>query len=347
MKLLIQLSFVALLVLACGQKENARFSPALEDQSIPVKVSAVTEKVLTTTVVATGMVASQSEIKLAFKTGGVINRLSVKEGDFVRKGQVLATLDFSEIAAQVAQARLAMEKSSRDLKRVENLYQDSVATLEQLQNATTQQKVNEANLEIAEFNKQYSAIVAPVSGRVLRKLSETGELIGPGSPVLVIASTESDWVVKVGLTDREVVQAAIGDAAKVRMDAHPGIVFDAQISQIAQVANPMTGLYEAELVIESGNYRMVSGLVAKAEITLGNDRPAPFVPIGAIVEADGLNGFVYVLDSQQSTVKKTAIQILGMQGQEIALSTPLASKTAVVTTGTAYLSDGVKVKVVE
>src|SRR5689334_10285206 len=88
-----------------------------------------------------GTIASEAEAKLSFKISGVISKIYVKEGDHVSKGQLLATLDLTEINAQVQQAKQNLEKTSRDLTRIKNLFEDTAATLERYQNAQTQHNV--------------------------------------------------------------------------------------------------------------------------------------------------------------------------------------------------------------
>ncbi|WP_315820589.1 efflux RND transporter periplasmic adaptor subunit [Paraflavitalea speifideaquila] len=116
-----------------------------------------------------GTIASTSQATLSFKTGGIISKIYVKEGDHVAKGQLLATLDLTEINAQVQQAVQGSEKAQRDVTRARNLYNDTVATLEQLQNATTQQQVAAEGLRIARFNQQYAQIRATENGTILKR----------------------------------------------------------------------------------------------------------------------------------------------------------------------------------
>jgi membrane fusion protein, multidrug efflux system len=91
-----------------------------------------------------GLLANEDEIRLSFKVGGVIRRLSVTEGEQVRKGQKLAEIEQAEIDAQVEQAAQAQEKARRDLERGERLYADKVISLEQLQDLRTHLAVNAA-----------------------------------------------------------------------------------------------------------------------------------------------------------------------------------------------------------
>lgn len=97
-----------------------------------------------------------------------------------------------------------MEKAKRDLKRVSNLYNDKVVTLEQLQNTKTAFDIAQKQLEVVAFNKQYAYIYALNSGFVTKKIANEGEIIGNGLPVLAInENTNGAWLLKVGMSDKD------------------------------------------------------------------------------------------------------------------------------------------------
>ncbi|MGC4022693.1 MAG: hypothetical protein QM734_12475 [Cyclobacteriaceae bacterium] len=114
----------------------------------------------------------------------------------------MASLDLTEIDAQVAQAKNNLDKTQRDLDRGKRLLKDSAATLEQIQNLTTAHNVAEESFRIASFNRQFSTIRANTSGKVIRKFANEGELVGSGTPVLMVnSSAQNEWIVKIGLPD--------------------------------------------------------------------------------------------------------------------------------------------------
>jgi RND family efflux transporter MFP subunit len=154
----------------------------------PVRVAAATSGPAAPSIRTNGLLANKDEIRLAFKVGGVIRKLTVSEGERVRKGQRLAEIEQTEVNAQVEQARQARDKATRDTARGERLYQDKVISLEQLQDLRTQAAMAEAALNSAEFNWNYAAIVAPHDGTVLRRLAEERELVSAGTPVLVLGA---------------------------------------------------------------------------------------------------------------------------------------------------------------
>jgi RND family efflux transporter MFP subunit len=342
------IGILATFLVACSaSKADKSASTAESENLIPVKISKVQERSLQIPIRASGIVATQTEVKLAFKTGGVIEQVYAQEGQTVGRGQLIAKLNLVEIQSQVAQAQLQVEKANRDFNRAKNLYSDSVATLEQLENATTGRDLSIKSLKIAEFNQQYSTIYAPITGKVLRKFAESGELISPGSPVILIGSTEQAFVVKVGLTDRQVVRVRLGDPATIQMDAHPSVTFKAFVSQIAQTATPATGTYEVELQVESQGLTLISGFVAQAEIQPQASPTYWMIPVAAMVEADGEKGHIYILNANKNTVEKRVVKIITFHHSEVAIQANLTKDDQIVTEGAPYLTDKAGVKVMK
>lgn len=335
-----------LLLASCGKKQKTTAQQETEEV-LPVEVHTVTQKSLSEPIVASGVLSSKSEMKLAFKTGGMIKKVYVKEGQFVKEGQLLAELDLSEIDAQVKQARLGLEKSERDLERVKKLYADEATTLTNVQDATTGYDIARQSVQVAEFNQKLSKIYAPVSGRILRKVSEQGELITPFAPVFILGTGESAYIVNVGLADKDVIKVKTGDAATVYLDAYPDEPFNARITQIAQTVNPSTGTFEAELQIQPNGKKLISGFVAKAEISSGQKLVSLAVPVEALVEADKNNAFVYLLNPDNRSVSKSPVSIGGIFGRDVVITSGLAEGASIVTKGANFLSDKSRVKVVQ
>ncbi len=333
----------ALITASCGKKQEAKKAEA--EEILTVEVQPVSRKSLSEPIIASGVLSSKSEMKLAFKTGGMIRRVYVQEGQFVKGGQLLAELDLSEIDAQVRQAKLGLEKSERDLERVKKLYADEATTLTSVQDATTGFDVAKQTVQVAEFNQKLSRIYAPTSGRILRKISEQGELITPFAPAFILGTGESAYIVNVGLADRDVVKVKIGDVATVYLDAYPNESFQARITQIAQTVNPATGTFEAELQIQPNGRKLISGFVAKAEISTGKGASTLAVPIEALVEADKNTAFVYIYNTLNQTVNKVPVSIGNIFGNHVSIISGINEGTQIVTKGANFLSDKSKVKV--
>lgn len=331
---------------ACGSKAErttAEKKPAektADEAVVPIKLTPVGTVVRAEPVVASGLVSSAEEARLSFKVGGIINRMLVDEGQSVRKGQLLATLDLTEIDAQVSQAQLANEKAERDLGRVKSLYADTAATLEQLQNATTGTSVSKQALTIAQFNRAYAQIRSTVDGVVTRKVVNAGEYIAAGGSVYLISSNRrSDWVVRVGVSDKDWARLRPGNRASITLDAYPGQPFTGTISELAQAADPVSKLYEVEVRINPGTAKFAPGLFAKITLVPAQSRSYAVVPVEAIVEGNGKDGFVYVVAGDRKRVKKMPVQIGFLDRDKVLLTNGLTGVNEVVTAGSAFLTE--------
>lgn len=324
--------FVLLITQSCRQSPAER--PV---DKVYLRYTIVKEGEVWNRVRAAGRLSSKVESKLSFKTGGVIEKIFVGDGESVAKDQILGRLALSEIESRFRQAELALNKSRRDFQRAKNLYRDSVVTLEQLQNATTAMDLAESNLEIARFNMKYSSIRAPSKGKILKKLAETNEIVAPGQPVFLFASTESEWVLRANITDRDIVQLNLDDSAMVQFDAFPRIDFPAYVSELGEMADPYTGTFEVELKLSKYPDKLINGLIGTTHIYPENSTIIPLIPHEALLSADGMEGWVYVLVNGTPVKRKVSIQAILDEG--LSIRSGIAKGDTLIVEGGPYIRD--------
>jgi RND family efflux transporter MFP subunit len=330
---------------ACTRKQTKK-ETALDSTEISVKTVKVTAKKVTDPVVSSGFISSTKEARLSFKTGGVIERIYVEEGQTVRKGQLLATLNLTEINSMVEQAKQGVDKSQRDFDRAKNLYKDTVASLEQLQNATTGLSIAQQQYQTAKFNQSYSEIRATTDGKIVRKLMNEGEIVSPGLPVFFMnAVGANDWVVKVGVADKDWARLKIGNTALIRIDAYNDEVFNATVSLLAQAPDPTSGLYQVELKLANTGKSIATGLFAKAEIKPSDDGTYISAPVDAVVEGNGKEAFVFVAENGKA--HRLPVRVAFIRDGQILISSGINDGTDIITDGSAYLTEGVAVKVIQ
>ncbi|MGE5800860.1 MAG: efflux RND transporter periplasmic adaptor subunit [Gemmatimonadota bacterium] len=337
-------SFILLVTLALAACGRGRADAPPAHDAVPVRVAPVTLDRVARSVAATGVLGPKEEVPLGFKIGGVIGRILVDEGQTVHAGDTLAALDLSEIDAGVTRARSAAEKAERDLARAQRLYDDSVATLEQVQNAQTGRDVAAAELETAAFNRRYAVIVAPAAGVILRRNAEPGQLVSSGTPILVLGSRSRGVVLRVALADRDVVRVHRGDRATVRFDALPDAVLEGIVNEIGAAADPMTGTFRVEVALR-GASGLASGLVGRVEIVPQAASEVSLVPIDAVLEADGSRATVFTLTADGRRAERRSVRIAFLDGDRVAIVSGLEGVRRVVTEGAAYLDDSTAVKV--
>ena len=291
-------------------------------------------------ILTNGVITTREELKLSFKVAGIVRAIAVDEGQAVRAGQQLAVLDLTEVDAQVEQARQLAAKAQRDLARSLRLRADEVISEEELEALRTQAAVASATLRAAEFNRNFSTILAPRDGVVLRKLAEEREFVQPGQSVLVVGPRAGGFIVRAALSDRDVVRLKLGDPATVSVDAFPGQSLTGRISVLPGAADAGSGLFDIEVELAAPPVTLVSGLSARVRIdpVVAGEATLPYAPISAVIEADGDRAAVFVVEN--GTASRRAVRVAFIAPTAIAVAEGLKAGEKVVTDGTLYLEDG-------
>jgi len=337
---------IGVLVMGCKPGYQEQLAEVNTTRVTKVKVQSLTSTQEPIPVVATGVLASKAQAMLSFKIGGIVSEMLVEEGQSFRKGQVLARLELTEIAARVNQAQENVKKLERDQQRVQRLYADTVATLEQLQDISTALEVAQSDLEIANYNQAYAQVVAKEDGKVMRKMAERGELIGAGSPAFQVAyrGKGNSHIVRIGVADRDVVKVQLGDSARVAFDAYPGKKFKAYVSEIAEAADPRTGVFELELTLSDSPYRLRNGFIAKLDLYPSLQEAYYKVPMAALVEGNGTEATIYA--AEENTVKKLTVHPTYITDDFFVIEKrEVSSESRIVTQGAAYAKPGEPIEI--
>jgi len=297
-------------------------------------------------VLTSGVITTRDELKLSFKVAGIVRQIAVQEGDVVRAGQQLATLELTEVNAQAEQARQLAEKAERDLNRGEKLRADEVISEEALEALRTQAAVATAALRAANFNRDFSTIEARSDGVVLRKLVEEREFVQPGQAILVVGPRAGGFIVRAGLADRDIVRLRLGDPAIVTVDAFPERPLQGRISVLPAAADSSSGLFDIEVELAPAPVKLVSGLLVRLRIdpALANESTLAYVPIAAVIEADGDQAAVLV--AQDGVARRRPVRIAFITPSAVAIAEGLKAGEVVVTDGALYLEDGEAIQVV-
>ncbi|PTB94282.1 efflux RND transporter periplasmic adaptor subunit [Marivirga lumbricoides] len=328
-----------LLMAACSSSES-KSKPDMPIDKIPVKIWPITKTEGAAPLHGSGQFATEDETMLSFKTGGIINKIWVNEGDLVQKGQVLATLDLTEINTSVAQAQLGYEKALRDYERLQRLLADSVATLEQFQNSKTALELAEQNLKAVNFNKEHSVIRSPFEGYVLLKLANTGQQISSGTPVLLVNGVSANnWKLKVALTDKEWAFISENDSAYIQTSVEPDKIYQAKVSSKGRQADPKTGAYIVELSFQNKvpEY-LAAGMFGSANIFSQQNKKTWNIPYEALLDANGGYGFVFVTENKQQA-KKVTVKVGEIYPDEVQILEGLDDYSHLIISGSAYLTD--------
>jgi len=337
---------VAILLLSCNTK-NSKKEAETSNDIVSVRVESLQKEKRDYIIHTSGQLTTNDETYLSFKSDGVVNSILVKEGDHIHKGQLLAMLDLMEINAKVKQAELNVEKTQRDYTRTGNLYKDSVATLEQLQNSKTVYEGAIHQLDAAKFNRIHSEIRAFEDGYVLRKFVNAGQVVTSGSPILQTnGAGKSEWALKAGLSDKEWSAVSINDSATIVTDVTGNQKLKAIVIRKTEGADPYTGSFVVELKITSKNVPyLASGLFGRAQINASAKKELWLIPYEALLDGNGSNGYVYVTNDNK-TAQKISVEIESLSKEGIYISKGLENAKNLIIAGSPYLKENSLISIV-
>ena len=232
---------------------------------------------------------------------------------------------------RTSQALIAVEKAERDYDRTKALYADSVATLEQLQNAESQLQNAQQNLRAAQFNQNESRIVAPANGTIQKILVKENEITGAGNPIIIFGAANTGKVLITNLSDVEVVKIKSSDKATLQFDAWHEQTFSGQVLEIAGMATPSTGTYEVKIQVDDRQNKLLPGFIGSATITSSNVKPLLEIPIESLVHGSEKTGKVYKVVNGQAI--KQEVQIAKILNHKLLISSGLSNEDQVITEG--------------
>ncbi len=353
MKTVFNISLIILLAItiySCGQQSEAAKGQPLE--TIPVKTINLSADNSSPTIAVAGRFTTDDEVYLSFKTGGIIKNLKVNEGDRIKKGQLLAALNMTEIDAQVQQIQLSLEKAQRDFKRVNALFKDSVATLEQVQNTETALQLAEQQMEAIQFNKKYATIYATEDGYVLAKMVNEGQLVGPGTPVLKTNGAEAgNWILRVGVSDKEWMLIQPEDSANIEISSVSGQTISGKVIRKSQGTDPKSGSFMVDIKINENSPHLAAGMFGQASIYTrpqenSNASPTWSIPYDALLDGDGSTGYVFVT-TDGKIAKKQQVTIAGIENNQVIITGSLQENQKLIIAGSAYLTDNSPIHIIQ
>jgi RND family efflux transporter MFP subunit len=258
---------------------------------LAASVMTVAPEEIDSVVTAAGALTSRNTSVLSSKIMGKVAALTVREGDHVKEGKVLARIESGEITAQMAQAQAAYNNAKLQYDRIKGLYDAQASTQMEMEQATLGLETARAGLNAARAMESYTIISAPIAGQVMEKRINLGEMAMPGQPVLRIEDNRN-LRLEVTLQEQDILQVQTGKRVTVRIDAMPGRDIKGTVAQVVPAADVRTHsfLVKVDIPAEKG---LITGMYGKALFSTGK-RQAILVPRSAVVEMSGITG-VYIV----------------------------------------------------
>lgn len=331
------LALAGALMLFCGCS-GGKDAAKKESPAPIVSVVAVARDGAAGAVRASGMVGYLRETTLSFKVPGVIARISVDEGDNVRAGQTLASLNLTEYSANVSETDATLRTAENQLTRAKALFEKGLVAQARLDDAQLAVDRAKAANQSTGFNRSQGVIVASTGGVILRRSAQPNQNISPGQPVLLLGEVTSGLIIRAGVSSADATRIKVGDTTTVRIGATPERA--GKVTRIAAKSDAATGGFDVEIAVTPID-GLRSGLIAEATIAAsGGGELGPIrAPTLALLDARADQGVVFVIDAQ-NVAHRRAVQTAGLDRDSVLIVSGLEPGERVISSGAAYVRDG-------
>jgi RND family efflux transporter MFP subunit len=330
-----------ILSVQCGGDNS---QPVIEP--IAIRVQPVTAIERPGYVLASGTVQGRATVDVAFEVSGTAIRVGPEEGDRVRKGEILATLDPTDFDLDLRAARAAADRARDEHERYQKLYDRQSLSPSDYTKVETGLREAEAHQGLAAERLADTRLVAPISGVVAMRDLEPGESVSPGMPVFTIVAIDPIEI-RAGIPEIEIGRVHVGQDAVLSIPALGDRTFEGRVSVVGVSADPSARTYTVEILVPNLGGLLLPGMIAEVRIE-GDERVSSLtVPGQAIVrDADEVTRvFVYYPDEER--VYGRRIEPGTVYGQEVEVRGGLREGELIVVAGQHELRDGMPARPVE
>jgi membrane fusion protein, multidrug efflux system len=293
-----------------------------------------------------GTLSAERSISFGFATLGTVERVLVREGQTVDRGELLATLGSASYRDALSIARAKAAQAEDAYRRLLPMHQNKTLPEVKFVEVETGREQAQLAVSMARKNLEDTELRAPVRGVVETRRAEPGTSATPGLPAFTIVETATMTAVA-PIPETQVGQVRVGAPARITVPAL-GQDFVGRIREIAVAANPLTRTYDVKVSVSNPGGQLRVGMIADVhlQIAAGGARPEGellAVPPEAVrIDERGRN-YVFLV-TPDNRIHRRAVRVERFVGEATALSSGVADADLVVTSGTPMLYDGQAVR---
>ncbi len=282
----------------------------------------------------TADVAAVQQASIYPKVSGTLDHVYVDMGSAVRRGQMLALIDTTELSQTRQQAAATAQNARLTYRRNKDLFDQKLVAAQDLENAEATMKVAEATLDVATTRLNYARITAPFSGTITKKYLDPGAVVSALTSTLFSLMDLDQMKIIINVLEQDIPRVTMGLEASVSVDAFPGKKFTGSVSKFAQAVDLATRTMAVEVDIPNPGHLLAPGMFATVSLNVGQKNDALTLPTQAIMKDDqGL--YVYV--ARGDTARRARVGAGSEQNSRTEILSGLEGTEDVITTGQQFV----------
>lgn len=330
--------FFFLTVMACGDKIEPGTTTPKDSGTIQATVAVAKITHQPFFYEAVGTVTARTASTISSKLMGVVQAVHVREGDMVKKGDLLVTIDQRQVTAQLAEAQATAEVTAKEYQRYQQLLKSQSASQQEFDRAQARYRQAQAAVDAARVSKKDAQVRAPYDGRVVTKMISSGDLASPGTPFFLLEQ-EGRYCTDLVLPERHIQSVQVGTPVNVVVPAMDNQTFHGEVGRIIPSADARSRSFQVKVSMPEGpDYK--SGMFARVAIPVGGVGML-LIPKSAIVAQGQLDG-VFVVDDTQ-TARFRLVRLGQIVDQRVEVVSGLTDGQRYISDVPLNMKDGVKV----
>jgi len=340
--------------MGCGKKGGPKQGPATAEASpgkpnggppetpTSVAVEPVTPGTAVQRYSTTATLEAENQAEIQARVGGVVAKLLVEEGDEVREGQELLTLDDAETALRLQQAQVDLEKKKTIFDRQKRSFDQQVIPEADFEIAKTDYEAAKTAVDLAQHQLSYAHVAAPFRGTVTRRLVNVGQTVNVGNGLFELANFHP-LLARIHVPAKEMGTLAQGQQADLVLDSN-GSTLTGVVTLVSPIVDASTGTVKVTVGVHSYPAGTRPGDFVHVNVTTAHHEDALRVPNLAVFEDRG-ERIVYV--AQDTVAVRRPVQIGFIDETHTEITDGLTAGEKVIVKGQRALKDGGRIKILE
>lgn len=296
-----------------------------------------------------GDVKTKQNVLIYPEMAGTLQRVYVKEGDRVRKGQTLAVIDDGGMSSQLAQLKTQAELARTTYERRKRLWDQKIGSEIEFLSAKSNYEAAQNSVDQAQSQLGKSTIRAPFSGIIDNVIKDQGTVVSPGSGSEVFRIVNlSDMYIKVDVPETYLGEVTKGKEAMVYFPVL-GDSITTKIRETGNFINPSNRSFSVEIPVPNKKGNIKPNLTAKVSLNDYTSEEAILIPSSIISENAEGEQYVYIAEApnadDEAVAKRSIITTGKTQGGQIEVLTGIENGSQIIKEGARTVKDGQKVKI--
>ncbi len=333
------------------------------EKEIPVEIAKVKKALIEEEIQTVGEIEPYQKVVVYSEATGKVEKLNVDVGDYVRKGELIAKIDYEKrkleyenLKKQVEAGEINLKNLKKDYERFKKLYKEGVIAEKKLDDIKTSYKAYlnqleglKKQLKLSKVRMEDATIYAPADGIISKRFVDPGEIITEStmmknSPIVEIVNINKVKV-KIGVSEEDIGKIRTGQNVFLRVDAYPDKKFTGNITRISPVANKETKTVDVEVIVNNPSHLLKPGMYCKAKIITGK-RKALIIPLDAVIKFPA-SGNWYCFVVEDGVAERKSIKLGKICKNYAEVIDGLKEGDIVITTSQGILQSGKKIKVLK